>query len=289
MFKETRLVINNEKLNGKRILVISDIHYSCDKDNKKLEKLLNVIKKYNADYICIPGDIIDNNDIEDKTYIINWLKRLAKEAIVMLSLGNHDLRIKDELGEYSNFVDEKFIDEINNIENLYLLNNNSKTYKDIYFYGYTQSFDYYYKDKNEDPVIMDKELDEYLVCKNIPNKFRALLMHSPVCMNFSNIKDKLNCYDLILCGHMHNGVVPPILDDIFKGNRGIIAPNKKLFPKNARGVVKDKNLLVISSGVTKIPRGANRVLRLFNIFFPIGINVIDFSNEEHICSKYFIK
>lgn len=289
MFKETRLVINNKKLSGKKILVISDIHYVNEKDNKKLEKLLNVIKRYNADYICIPGDIIDNNDIEDKRYIINWLKRLSKNITVLLSLGNHDIRSKDEFNEYKSYIDTDFIYALNSINNLYLLNNCSKSYKDIYFYGYTQSFDYYYKDKNEDSIIMNKELDEYMVCNNLPNKFKVLLMHSPICLNEINIKKKLNCYDLILCGHMHNGIVPIILDDIFKGNRGIIAPSKRLFPELARGIVRNSNILVISSGVTKLSRGVNKFLRLFNIFFPIGINVIEFSDNDYIKSRYFIK
>lgn len=287
MFKETKITINNKKLYDKRILLISDIHYNNEKDIKKLNKVLKVIKKYNADYICIPGDIIDKNDISDKTYIINWLKELSKNSIVLISLGNHDIRIKDEFGGYKEFIDKDFTSELSSIDNLYLLNNCSKSFKDIYFYGYTQSFDYYYKNEYEDKNIMNKELDKYGVCKEMPNKYKILLMHSPIC--FNDLKNKLNSYDLILCGHMHNGVVPILLDDIFKGNRGLVAPNRKLFPKLARGVVKDENVLVISSGITKIPRGAALIFRLFSIFFPIGINVIDFKDKYEINSKYFIK
>lgn len=288
MFKETKINIKNNKLNGKRILVISDIHYANEKDIKKLDKLLRVINSYNADYICIPGDIIDRNNISDKSYMIKWLKNLSSNSIVLVSLGNHDIRTKDEFGKYKEYIDKDFIKEIKKIDNLYLLNNDSISFDDIYFYGYTQSFDYYYKNNYEDKNIMSDELDEYGVCKFPPNKFKVLLMHSPICLNDSSIKDRLNCYDLILCGHMHNGVVPIILDDIFVNNRGIMAPNSKLFPKLARGIVKKKNILIISSGVTKISRNI-KFLRLFNIFFPIGINIIDFSNAEKISSKYFIR
>ena len=288
MFKETKLNIKNNKLNGKRIIVISDIHYCNEKDIKKLNKVLKVINKYNADYICIPGDIIDKNDMGDKSYIIEWLKRLSSNNIVLLSLGNHDIRTKDEFGKYKEYVDNDFLNEINKIDNLHLLNNNSMSFEDIYFYGYTQSFDYYYKNNYEDKDIMNRELDNYGVCKFLPNKFKVLLMHSPICLTDSNIKDRLNCYDLILCGHMHNGVVPILLDDIFVNNRGIMAPSCKLFPKLARGIVKEKNTLIISSGVTKISRNV-RLLRVFNIFFPIGINVIDFNNNEEVSSKYFIR
>ena len=289
MYKETKLIINNDKLKGKKIVVISDIHYVNNKDIKKLEKLLKVLNKYNADYICIPGDIIDNNDTIDKNYIISWLERLSKNNTVIMSLGNHDLRIDDEIAKYKYYVDDNFINKLSNIDNLYLLNNSSKSYKDIYFYGYTESFDYYYKNNDEDKNIMNKELDKYKVCNDLPNKYRVLLMHSPLCLKYKDIKEKLNCYDLILCGHMHNGVMPPILDDIFRGNRGIVSPNKRLFPKFARGIIKNNNTVVISSGITKMARNLIFPLRILNIFFPIGINVIEFSNYDEIKNRYFTK
>ena len=79
---------------------------------------------------------------------------------------------------------------------------------------------------------------------------------------------------------MHNGVVPPILDELFDNNRGIVSPNKKIFPKNARGIIKDNNITVISSGVTKISNSAGRALKWLDIFFPIGINYIEISKEK---------
>ena len=289
MYKETKLIINNDKLKGKKIVVISDIHYVNNKDIKKLEKLLKVLNKYNADYICIPGDIIDNNDIIDKNYIIGWLERLSKNNTVIMSLGNHDLRMNDEVTKYKYYIDDNFINKLSNIDNLYLLNNSYKSYKDIYFYGYTESFDYYYKNNDEDKNTMNKELDKYKVCNDLPNKYRVLLMHSPLCLKYNDINDKLKCYDLILCGHMHNGVMPPILDDIFRGNRGIVSPNKRLFPKFARGIIKNNNTVVISSGITKMARNLIFPLRILNIFFPIGINVIEFSNYDEIKNRYFTK
>ena len=79
---------------------------------------------------------------------------------------------------------------------------------------------------------------------------------------------------------MHNGVVPPILDELFDNNRGLIAPNKRIFPKNARGIIKNDNITVISSGVTKISNSAGKALKWLNIFFPIGINYIEISKEK---------
>ena len=95
-------------------------------------------------------------------------------------------------------------------------------------------------------------------------------MHSPICISDKIIKKELNKYDIVLSGHMHNGVVPPVLDELFDNNRGIIDPHKKVFPKNARGIIKNDNVTIISSGVTKISNSAGKMLKWLDIFFPKG-------------------
>lgn len=278
MFKETRISIHSDKISKNiKLLVFSDIHFSGNHDIKKLERIYEKIKTYDMDYICIPGDIIDVPNIKCD-YMVKWFSKISKLCPVILSLGNHDIRIKKQ--EYKNYFDNKFWDEIKKIENVFFLNNNCKSFKDIYFYGYTQSFNYYYEYKNENKSLMQKEMKEYGVCENIPNKFSVLLMHSPICISDKKISSELNNYDLVLSGHMHNGVVPPILDEIFNNNVGLIAPNKRLFPKFARGIIKNKNVIVISSGITKISNSAGKALKWLNIFFPIGINYIEISKEN---------
>ena len=121
----------------------------------------------------------------------------------------------------------------------------------------------------------------------LPNKYRVLLMHSPVCIKNNEIKNKLSKYDLILCGHMHNGVILPGLDELLKNNGGLIAPRKGLFPKYARGIIKDKNIVVISGGITKIARCVNIPFRWLNIFFPMSINYITITNDKNKVNETF--
>lgn len=288
MYKETKLVINNNKLIGKKILVISDIHYSGKKDNKKLDKLYDVLISYNPNYICIPGDIIDDVNMKDKDYLFDFLKRLGKVSTVIMSLGNHDLRSGKKREKYVNYIDKDYINELNNIDNVYLLNNSDKSFKDIYFFGYTQGFDYYYKKGFEDKDIMKKELVKYNVCNDNLANYRVLLMHSPICLIDEEIRKKLESYDLILCGHTHNGLMPPILDELINNNIGLIGPHKTLFPKYARGIIKNKNVLVISSAITKLSNNSAKFLRIFNFIFPSGINVIEFGETESKKIKYFM-
>lgn len=290
---ETKINIYNKNINNKKILFFSDIHYSGIKDINKLNYLYNKIKNMKVDYICISGDIIDNNEAikeeTNKILLIDWFKKISNKGKVLINIGNHDKYSSKNHKE--EVFDTKFWDRLNNINNVYVLNNNS--YKDnyIYCFGYTQSYDYYYKYKNESEEIMIKEINKYKVNKNIEeDKLNILLLHSPICVCNSNIKPLLNKYDLILTGHMHNGLVLPILDEIFKNNRGIIAPNKGLFPKISRGIKIDKNILIISSGITKLSNMTNILLRWINIFFPIGINIIEISNKKHnitYSNKYY--
>lgn len=278
MFKETRLNMYSDKIsNTVKLLVFSDIHFSGNHDIKRMERLYEKIKTYDIDYICIPGDIIDSPDI-NCDYMLKWFTKVANISPVIISLGNHDIRIKKN--RYHSYFNDEFWNEINKIENVYLLNNNCKSFKDIYFFGFTQSFNYYYEHRNENKNLMKKELKDYGVCERIPNKLSVLLMHSPICISDKKIQEELNKYDLILCGHMHNGVVPPLLDEIFNNNIGLVGPNKKLFPKNARGIMVNKNVTVISSGITKISKSAGKALKWLNIFFPIGINYIEISKEN---------
>lgn len=278
MFKETKILMHSDKISKTtKLLIFSDIHFSGNHDIKKLEKLIEKVKTYEVDYICIPGDIVDEPSI-NCDYLVKFFTKLGSICPVILSLGNHDIRVKYK--ECKSYYDNEFWDKINKIDNVYLLNNNCKSFKDVYFYGFTQSFNYYYEYMNENKDLMKKEMKEYGVCDRLPNKLNVLLMHSPICISDKKIKKELNKYDIVLSGHMHNGVVPPILDEIFDNNRGLIAPNKRIFPKNARGIIKNDNITVISSGVTKISNSAGKVLKWLNIFFPIGINYIEISKEK---------
>ena len=84
---------------NKKIVLISDIHYSSKKDIKNLNIVLDRIKKINPDYICIPGDTIDKSEIKDSVQFINWLKKLTKISKVIVSIGNHEFYItKNKFG-----------------------------------------------------------------------------------------------------------------------------------------------------------------------------------------------
>lgn len=284
MFKETKTIIHTNKINEDiKLLIFSDVHYISIKDKKRLEKLYDKIKKYDIDYICIIGDLIDKNEIKDKKYFIGWITKLSEIKPLIISLGNHDLKIKKSKSN-------NLWNIIKNIKNVYLLDNRGLKLNELYFYGFTQSSKYYSKNKKEDYKIMLEEINKYKIL-NIPkNCFNILLMHSPICLKENKVENKLKKYDLILCGHMHNGIVPPIFDELIKNNIGLVAPNKSLFPKNARGIIKKDNIIIISSGINKLSRSVNFFIRIFNFIFPLGINYVILSNNKEYKTsiKYYL-
>ena len=99
-------------------------------------------------------------------------------------------------------------------------------------------------------------------------------MHSPYLSDDKEIKKELRDYDLVLCGHMHNGCVPEIFDNK-EGNKGIISPYNDLLCNNARGykVISDNSHLIITGGLTKIA-GDSKLKRFLNVLFPVSIDKI---------------
>ena len=249
---------------NKKIALFADIHYSKNYQLKNLKKIIENVKNNNPDYICIPGDIIDDaNIIYDKkiNYFIDFIKELSYISKVILSYGNHDeLIIKKQ--QYKNTT--SFFKKINEIENVYFLDNENIVIDDINFIGYHKHHSLFKKHENMD---MKNDL-ENIKNKFVKNKYNILLSHSPI--NILNYNLNAN---LILSGHMHNGLVLPIFK---KGNNGIVGPYSSFFPKKCRGIIKEKNTtLIITGGVKKISNSSSFILRPLNSIYKIHIDYIE--------------
>ena len=80
---------------------------------------------------------------------------------------------------------------------------------------------------------------------------------------------------------MHNGMVLPLIDEIFDNNVGLISPSKKLFPPLARGNVHNDNILIISPGILKLHITVTPLIRWLNIFFPVPINITNVGKYKY--------
>ena len=266
------------------ICLFSDIHYTDTMKISKLNEIKESIVNNKPDYICIPGDIIDSTRILDDPKkhlnLINFLKGIGELAPVYISLGNHDtLKITNKTHQYDN---NNFWNQDLTKYNINILKNEIKENNNIRFIGYNPSYDYYYnKEKKESLEILIKDFKDKIQEFN-NQKINILLCHSPINIINKELYNSMSSYkniDIILSGHMHNGMIPKIIDNIFPKNRGIIAPNRTLFPDNARGIKKmkidNKEInLIISGGISKIQKCAPRILQLGNISFEPQIEYI---------------
>jgi len=253
--------INN--IFNKKIVLISDIHYYSKKDILRLNNIYDNIKKIKPNYICITGDTIEKSSVFDLNLLIEWLKKITNICKVFIVLGNHEfylnkIKAKDKL-------DNTFILRLNRIKNLYFLNNTNKIVDGINFIGITLPIKYYEEENLEN-------FKNYIdTIKTNDKYYNILLCHSPINISKEEIINNINV-DLVLCGHMHGGIVLRILRPIFKTG-GFISPQKKLFPKYAYGNIKvNKTNIITTSGIKVLSK---RYINKLTNLFPSEIAIIN--------------
>ena len=242
-----KLIVKNYGFNYKHILrnikicLCADFHFSHISDNNKFDIVLSNIKNNKPDYICIVGDYIDSvNMLEDKEIYnksINYLKELSKITTIIYTFGNHDTCKINKNKKRSYYLNEKWIKEVSSIDNVIYLDNKVYECNNIRFIGYNAPFNYY-KKFNEDSNLLIDDFNR-IIPSIKDDKYNILLCHSPIRIFNNKSLNNINALkniNIILSGHMHNGLTPNFIDKIWKSNRGFVSPHKYLFPDNARGI-----------------------------------------------------
>ena len=104
------------------------------------------------------------------------------------------------------------------------------------------------------------------------------LIHSPEFSDDEKSTNLLKDYDLIMCGHTHDGCVPFGFGNF---RRGVISPKKKFFPKNVRGIRRlNDGYILVTGGVVKISKCAPKLLHPLNHLCPMQIDVVMVSNKN---------
>ena len=226
---ETRRFPN--EFDGLRIVIISDLHKKIFGKNNY--RLIDEIKKQKPDMIFFPGDLISRyeTDIRNQKTLISELLNVAP---VYYTYGNHEVD-----------ADEEMRDKINDLGMTMLLNDSVRVKKNegsiniagVYFEPE------FYKNKKGGyrnlPKVTSRDLKKRL--GNKPEGFTFLLCHNPdyfqACAEWGA--------DITVSGHIHGGVIR-ICD------KGLLHPERKLFPKYSSGVYKlGERSLVVSRGLGK--------------------------------------
>lgn len=277
------IVYSSKAIKDITLIHIGDIHFNKLTKDKKLQQIKEEIHKNNPDYVVITGDIIDNSSIiKDKIKIkklLLFLTDISNFTKVIISLGNHDIY---------KLEDHKFFKNLNELKNIYVLDNDSYIDETIYISGITLPSNYYYNMmKEESKEILIEHLKKHKkLINNLPVFIpKVSLIHSPIKLPDKEVLTILKDYDLLLSGHTHAGMVPKILDKFIKKNHGIIAPNKKLFPEIARGKIErlignKKMTIIITGGITKLSEHSAKILNKLNFIYNIDINKIIITSKK---------
>ena len=260
-------ILKSLKIDNISIAHIADIHFDIPYNLEILEKIPQKIKEMNPDYICVTGDIVDNNGVLDnpKQYQIihNFFKNLCSISKVIVTLGNHEMQGKKNIVNNYNEI----LNKLRKISTLIVLDNENYIDNNICFTGFNLSHEYY-KLKDEKYNLFIEEFNK-LNLKLDKNKYNVLLIHTPEDLLSDNIYNSVKDFELILAGHTHGGMMPIKM----KGHNGISAGNR-WFPKNVRGHLKRNNTnLIICSGIVRLSN-STRFFRHFNWLYASHINKI---------------
>ncbi len=274
--------IYNKYGNGINVLHMADIHFNTNTKVKKLNRIIEKVVDEKPNYVIITGDLIDNPKIiKNKQKIkelVSFLASLGEITKVIISLGNHDIMFEEDF---------RFFKKLDQIMNIYVLNNQVYTDEYIYIAGFTLPDKFYYNlyGRESVDVLLRYLKANYKLIGRLPKeKIKIGLFHSPLGVIDDMVWEKLEGFDLFLSGHMHDGMLPDFMKWVFPKNMGVIAPNKRLFPKMCRGRVDKKGkTLIITGGVTKLSLKSARLLSKFNFVYNININKIIFTNKKGKC------
>ena len=247
----TKYTISNEKIpeefNGFKIVQLSDFHSQGYRNTT--EDIINKVKHINPDIIVMTGDIV-SWDMEDIDEVKVLIKSLVELYPIYYIDGNHE-HLAEILrpGKYVAFIE--FMKElgVTTIKNDYI--EIYKGDKSINLYGINLPLD------GATGLYVNKfQLEKNYVEKTLPEaneeKFNILLAHTPT---FIKQYSQWGA-DLVLCGHMHGGIVRIPFTNI-----GLLSPERTIFPKYAAGKFKvNGSIMIVNRGIG----GSSFDLRLFN-------------------------
>ena len=176
----------SDKMNGLKILQISDIHYGSTVNEKTIKTLVEKANETKPDIVIFTGDLINK-----KYKITDEEKESLKKNL---------RKIKSELGKYYVTGEEDF-EDANLILNSAMFINLDNNPQLIY-------------NMDNNPILLIDENGCADFFKNNTNisYFKMLILHDPD--KIDNVKE--NNFDVAIAGHTHNGTINiPKLRDLF--------------------------------------------------------------------------
>lgn len=276
-----------------KLLILSDLHYSNIIGEKRMGWILRKIEEINPDYIILCGDSIDSVDSYDELFW-NFIARINDITRCFITFGSHDCW-KYNYNNNGNAINGDFYyadfwDEINELENISVLNDDSYHDDRLFVLGYTQSKKYYYPQKVENKTIFhqiiedEKEnsvgLENLLTKIAIPHDVPSILsVHAPTYYFTPHVKKLTEPFTLVISGHTHNALVFPVLNEIWNSTRGIITPDRQWLQENTRNTFRYKDdKVIINPPLTMFSKCTGSKAKL-NGLYPMSFTIVNFTSD----------
>ena len=239
---ENRLIlrVRREDLGGNiKAVHLSDLHKRrFGKDNSRLCK---AVERESPDIIIFSGDLVSRTETKFSA-IKRTLDSLCGIAPVYIIMGNHEESLPPEM-------QEEFLKCVSETDTVLLRNETVRTEikgRNIAICGLRDNYEVYKKDggyRGLEEITTDSITSQL---GKRPDGEVLLMAHNPF---FGEAYAEWGA-DWVFSGHVHGGIVR-----IF--GKAMLSPERKFFPKNAKGVYSfGRTRLLVSAGLGK--------LRLFN-------------------------
>ena len=227
---------------GMRIIQLSDYH--SEQFGSDNIRLLEKIRAEEPDIVVLTGDMVSSWETDYSTFY-QLATALAQEYPVYFIVGNHE-QMLDDLEGFLTGLKACGVTVLDN-EGITLTRGEDS----IRLYGMWYHLMFYRDLSIGSPHYFETEDMEKILGPGDPDKFQLVLTHNPV--YFSSYAEW--GADLILCGHMHGGVVRiPFIG-------GLVSPEKVFFPEYDAGMYREgTHTMIVSRGLGQSEVG----FRFFN-------------------------
>lgn len=221
----------------KKLVFLTDVH---DKEfGPSNERLLHAVSRLSPDAILIGGDLMVSKGRGRLDASFRLMKGLSDLAPVYYSLGNHEMRLREEREVYGSQFD-RLLDKARQLGIHMLIDEKAALDEDTDVWGIDLPRVCYKKLFLEKPEKMPEGYLQQKLGRVDGERFQILLMHSP--LYFSEARQW--GADLTLAGHFHGGTVR------IPGLGGLMTPQYQFFlPWCAGTFLEEGRVMAVGRGL----------------------------------------
>ena len=290
MGKIRRLIIYSDKIkHSKKILTYSDLHLGF-KDRSNINEIFEIpeLSPELYDYILIPGDIVHSGKVlEERAMqqrVIERLSKLTGDTKTFISIGNHDQFERFGFENWAAYCQESAISTYTKLPNTNILDINENIVEGELEFSAINNSVYYYLQYHEKPEFFEQEYNLRTPKMSFSNNaYSILLTHDPKSI-YRLSKDLNRCFvqntDLVVSGHMHNGLTPNFMQSIMHG-KGILSPDYTFFPEIAYGTKEVGDTIFLVNGAVSSFVEFPLVSKLYGV----NCTILELHPKEEIRTK----